>query len=399
MTIVIINDFAHVNGGASQVAIENALSLYKLGHQVIFFTAVTPIDKRLQSSGVKIICTQQPECLHYENKLWGAVTGVWNRKAYRLLTQLLQKLDPHKTIVHVHIWIKALSASVFKAIAENHFRMVITAHDYFLACPNGGFYNYHKQQICKYHALSLRCIFTNCDKRNFAQKLYRVLRQYIQTQMIAGNQLNLVFVSHFSEEILRHQIRCPYRGKIIYNPIQPIARMESNNCRKEYYVYLGRLSPEKGADLFCEAIYRLGLKGILIGDGEAGEVLKSKYKNYPNLFFAGWLAHDDMEKFFQKCKALIVPSRLYETAVLTIPEVQTNYDIPVIVGDQCAGREFMKKGILFQSGNLQSLIYAVKNFEENRKTEACQEKFKTDFVRNSSVTALVQLYKKILMGL
>ncbi len=360
MTVVVINDFGYVNGGASQVAIENAVALKQLGHHVIFFTAVAPIDERLQKSDIQVVCTYQNECLKYTNKAIGAITGLWNIKAYKMLDALLKKLDCSSTIVHVHVWIKALSSSIFAAIARNKFRMIITVHDYFLACPNGGFYNYRKQKICPYHALTWQCVCTNCDKRNYLQKLYRVLRQMVQNRIIVKNQVNLIFVSHFSETILHDQIPYRFYGSVILNPIKPIKKIENgNNVSRDYYIFLGRLSPEKGADLFCEAIYQLGLKGVLIGDGESREELEKEYKNYEGIQFTGWLSHDEIGAYLQKGKALIIPSRLYETAVLTIPEVQINYDIPVVVGDQCAGKEFIKRGIIYQSGDINSLIKAI----------------------------------------
>lgn len=383
MTIIIVNDFGYVNGGASQVAIENAVMLKQLGHHVIFFTAVEPIDERIQQSKIQVVCTRQDECLKYSNKAIGAITGLWNIKAYKMLSSILKKLDSSSTVVHVHGWTKALSSSVFAAIAKNNFKMVITAHDYFLACPNGGFYNYQKQEICPYQALGGKCICTHCDKRSYTQKLYRVLRQMIQNRMIAKNQVNLIFVSRFSENILWKQIPYEYHGEVVLNPVKPINKTENpTNGSSDYYIFLGRLSPEKGADLFCEAICRLGLKGILIGDGECREQLEKKYKNYAGIQFAGWLSHEEIGIYLQQGKALIIPSRLYETAVLTILEVQINYNIPVIVGDQCAGKEFVKKGIIYQSNNLDSLITAIRACENNLWTQYNNENDFTKYNKN-----------------
>ena len=123
MTIVLINDFGYANGGASQVAIENALSVKKAGCSVLFFTAVGPIDERLKQAGIEIISTEQEECLNYKSKISGALTGLWNMKAYHVLSQLLQRLDVDSTIIHIHVWVKALSPSIFAAIAKYHFKI------------------------------------------------------------------------------------------------------------------------------------------------------------------------------------------------------------------------------------------------------------------------------------
>ena len=41
--------------------------------------------------------------------------------------------------------------------------------------------------------------------------------------------------------------------------------------KNEYYLYVGRVSKEKGVDLFCQAISELDYKGIVVGD-----VMKAK---------------------------------------------------------------------------------------------------------------------------
>ena len=75
----------------------------------------------------------------------------------------LDGFDPHKTIVHVHGWTKSLSSSVVQEALQRDFQIVISLHDYFVACPNGGFYNYKKKHICRLKPLSKACVLSNCD--------------------------------------------------------------------------------------------------------------------------------------------------------------------------------------------------------------------------------------------
>ena len=43
MRIVILSDYAFVNGGNAQVALQTSVDLAKQGHDVILFTGVGPI--------------------------------------------------------------------------------------------------------------------------------------------------------------------------------------------------------------------------------------------------------------------------------------------------------------------------------------------------------------------
>ena len=58
--VVVVNDFAHADGGAGKVAIDVALSLSKT-YNVIFFTCVPPIDVRLKTPSIKLVCIGKPE--------------------------------------------------------------------------------------------------------------------------------------------------------------------------------------------------------------------------------------------------------------------------------------------------------------------------------------------------
>ena len=63
-------------------------------------------------------------------------------------------------------WTKALSSSVFDVAFKMNFKVVLTLHDYFTACPNGGYFDYKENKICKRKPLSWKCIKCNCDSNS-----------------------------------------------------------------------------------------------------------------------------------------------------------------------------------------------------------------------------------------
>ena len=54
--VVIINDYAHVNGGQAKVAIESALGLRSRGLRVSYVAGVSPIDPILAAAGIDCVC-------------------------------------------------------------------------------------------------------------------------------------------------------------------------------------------------------------------------------------------------------------------------------------------------------------------------------------------------------
>ena len=340
--VVIINDFNYVQGGATKVAIDTARLLTESGLNVYFFSAVNKEEENIQ--GIKYISTNQNEALKEKNKIKGAINGIYNFKAKRALKELLKKLNPQNTIIHVHGWTKALSSSVFDIAFKMKFKVVLTLHDYFTACPNGGYFNYKQNEICKLKPISGKCIKCNCDSRNYGFKLYRVVRQFVQNKIVKLNDKleNVISISDFSEKVLKLTLGKNAKITRIYNPIEINA--ESNiidPSKNEYYLYVGRVSKEKGVDIFCQAITELGYKGIVVGDGEEKEKLQ---KQYTNLEFTGWKSKKEVQEYMKNARALIFPSRWYEGAPLTTIEA-FSIGLPCIVSNRCAASEFTKEGV------------------------------------------------------
>ncbi|HZP58785.1 MAG TPA: glycosyltransferase, partial [Opitutaceae bacterium] len=137
MNIVILNDAAHVRGGADRVAFDSARGLAARGHKVILFTAFGPVSPALSSLARLTVVCLGGTWLRQERGLRAAGQGIWNRSAANRLREILAALDPKETVVHSHLYSSALSASVLDASLTAGFPTVLTLHDYFITCPNG----------------------------------------------------------------------------------------------------------------------------------------------------------------------------------------------------------------------------------------------------------------------
>ncbi|MDV3113765.1 glycosyltransferase family 4 protein [Segatella copri] len=397
--IVVVNDFAKADGGAGKVAIDVALALSK--HYVVyFFSSVPPIDPRLQESNVCVICMNKPDVLHDGNRLRAIIQGLWDKKVSNRFAELLAKLDSRETVVHVHTWTKALTSSIFSITSKMNFHLILTLHDFFLFCPNGGFFNYKSMAICEKRSRSLRCLATNCDSRNYYQKIWRMLRLEIQNRHLWKNEkMTLLYISKMCYEVSKPCISKNVR--MLYLP-DPVDLPHSDTCdieKNEYYLYLGRLSPEKGAELFCKALSDIGLKGVLVGDGYLMENLKCKY---PNMVFAGWASGDRKAALMRKAKALIFPSYWRETYGLAVAEARS-YGIPCIVPDKCAASEQVvdgKTGYIFKTGDLASLKEAVLKYEHTDLKQMQKNLIESfhpeELSMETHVKKLIEIYNDIL---
>ena len=357
-TVVIVYDYGFMNGGAAKVAIKSALGLCKKGIRVIYFSAVGPVCQELIESNVKTICLDMDD-INTAKKKTAIWNGIWNLKAEKELKELLTDLDRNNTVVHFHGWSKALSSSVIYAASSKKFKIFITCHEYFSLCPNGGFYDYQKEEICSCEPMSLSCVFLNCDKRSYTQKVWRVCRQFIQDFVVRRNQnIHYISISDLNENVIKRYIthNCFSRIK---NPIQFGDQVVKNITESRVILYVGRLSEEKGIALFCEAVEILRkagtlVEGIVVGEGEKGRKLAEKYSDVK---FVGWKNEMEVKEFMSNARALVFPSKWYEGAPLTIVEAMS-MGLPCIVSDCTSGVELIRdnwNGLLFRSNDILSL--------------------------------------------
>lgn len=363
--VVIVNDWATVDGGAAAVAIQSAIKLAEK-YKVYFFSAVGPVDSCLiDCENLVSICLNKPDILHDTNRFRAITKGLWDKDTYRAFEKLLFTLDRKSTVVHFHTWTKALSSSLYSVVAQLDFATVITLHDFFLFCPNGGFFNYNEKKNCTRRPMGLSCLMCNCDSRNYLQKVWRYLRLAIQNCSVWRiNNLSFISISNITSSIASPFINDNHKIFHIADPIVLTQIAPNNLSKNDEYVFMGRLSPEKGIELFCEAINNLNLKGTVLGDGPLRDRLQTKY---PSINFVGWVSGEEKEQYLSKAKVFVFPSLWYETFGLTVAEAKS-YGIPCIVPDKCAASEQIidnETGFIFETGNLKSLEKVMQKCENS----------------------------------
>lgn len=400
--IIIVNDSAYVIGGAAKVALTSAIGLSNLGYNVVLFAAYGPVSDEVLASNVKVVLTDQYDILHDPHRLRAIFQGVWNVKAKKMFGNLLEQYDEQDTVIHFHVWIKSLSSSIFSAVVKTNFKVFFTLHDFFLYCPTGGLYDYQKQQICDISPMGLRCVCCNCDSRSMLQKQWRVIRQFVQNREVKKilKQATFISISDLSEKVFSDYIGQRATVFRVNNPIDDAVPVYLKENRKSY-LFVARLSPEKGLDLFCKTITDLHLKGIVLGNGDLYETYKN---DYPNISFAGWVDGKKKLEYISQAKCLIFASKWYETYGLSVAEF-LSYGIPCVVPDRCAASELIedgKNGFIFKTGNLQSLKDTVLKVELGKlryNSAEIAEDFKKRNTDNClHVQKLINLYQRSLQS-
>lgn len=400
-TIVILNDYCHINGGASRVAIDEATGLAQAGEKVIFLGASGPICKELQDADMDVICMEQPELIEAGKSPSVLLQGLWNREAYREMESLLAKLTPESTVIHLHGYTKALTTSPVRAAVKNGFRVICTLHDFFVACPNGAFFDYVKGEPCPKRGLSSDCIRTNCDKRHYHHKLYRVARSTVQKRagLLPDGVKDYISLSNRSLELLRPYLPQAAHFYPLENLIDVAQMSPVDVASNTSVVAVGRLDIEKGIELLLKAAQRADVQLTLVGDGP----LRKLAETYGNCRVTGWLKPEQVVAELGKARCLAFPSLWYETYGLVVGEAAAR-GVPAIVSDISAAAERVANNVdgwHVGAGNEHDLTRALELTKNNESLgsmgRAAYENFwKTPPSRERHVQGLLKIYSKMI---
>jgi glycosyltransferase involved in cell wall biosynthesis len=356
LTVVLCLDHAFVSGGQAKVAFDSAIGLKQAGHRPIVFAAAGPVDEALTAAGVEVVCLGQNDLLGNPSRIAAAVQGTWNKPAAEALARLLSGLPPERTIVHVHGWAKALSPSIAVPIARSGLPAVYTIHEYFLFCPNGGFYNYQRGHTCTLEPLSAACWATHCDSQNYARKLWRNARLTLARDVAHLPDVfsDYIAISRFQLDVIGDRLPPGSRTHLISNPIDVPDLGPKASPAQGDVIFVGRISAEKGPFLFAEAARRASMIPSYVGDGPAAAELRARY---PEARLLGWQSGPIVRDAIRAARALVFPSLWYEGQPLTVLEAKA-LGTPVIVADACAGREEIEhgmSGLWFRGGDAEDL--------------------------------------------
>ena len=336
--LVIINDSGVTAGGATKLALDAALGAAGRGWDVTYLTQAGDMDSRLAAASVKVhgiigarVSRDSPRA--------AMRTGLWNKAALDAIADFIVQHDTPNTVYHLHNWAHFLSPAIFKALRLVEDRLVLTTHDYFLACGNGGQYDFQKNEVCTRVGNSLPCLMTQCDRHSAVHKVWRVARHAVRSNVFPLKRFRgqVAVIHHRQGPFFERAGLPPERIRTIANPIEPYSTTRIRAEKNESVLFIGRLGVEKGADIAAEAAREAGMKMVFAG---SGPMLKDLMRDYPEAHFAGFCNRDQLAALAANARCVIVPSRLAEPFGLVAGEALWS-GLPVLIS-----------GVAFLSGDI-----------------------------------------------
>ncbi|MBB4569136.1 glycosyltransferase family 4 protein [Rhizobium leucaenae] len=363
MRLILVNDVSIIRGGATKVALQCIDASRQAGLNCAILVGDDGEGLKPRFAGVRTVALGERP-LRDGPTFTDVFEKNYNKRAYDALDGLLKETD-EETVVHVHGWSQILSPSIFYALAKHKAKVIVTAHDFFLSCPNGGLINFQSGTVCDVRPLSATCLTTNCDKRNYLHKLWRFRRT--MTQRGVGEEFWSrvgIVLAHESMETYLHS--GPLQHFVtLRTPTEPLTPAPVEAWRNHRTVFLGRMCWEKGVRTLADALNKTGRTATLIG---RGPLLNEMQRALPHCWVPGWLADEEVTALAGEARVFIMPSRMPEPYGLVAAEALMS-GIPVIVSSNAliaAEVERNGAGLVFKSGDAGSLAERLASTDDDR---------------------------------
>ena len=330
--VVVIHDFSQPEGGAGILTAECIRQYVSHGMNVTFVTGEGRTQE-LDALGVEVVGLNSKPLLEI-SAIEALRQGYHNAAALDLIQNWIAQNDTPRTVYHLHNWSQMLSPSIFIALKAVAARTIVTCHDFFNVCPNGAFMNFKETLPCELKPGTMACFASTCDRRSHLHKIWRFARQRHLNKISEFGKRPFMFT--FIHDRMKErfaQAGFPRTdGETIPNPIRPwtTTRIEAEN--NSGFLFVGRVSGDKGADIALSGTDDVGEALTVIGEGELSE---NGSAFYPKANFVGWKQPSEISEIARNCRALIVPSRVNEPFGLVILEAAMS-GLPVIVTRRAA---------------------------------------------------------------
>lgn len=357
MRILMVNKFLYPNGGSETYIFKLGEYLIRQGHEVEYFGMEH--EKRIVGNRAGAYTTNMDFHAGKLKNLINPFRIIYSPEARRKIGKALRQFQPE--VVHLNNINFQLTPSIIYEIkkyekkSKHRVRIVYTAHDYQLICPNHMLNNPNTGRNCE------KCIggrFINCAKGrcihgSLVRSTFGMLEAYFYRFLKTYRHIDTIICpSMFMEKKLNTNPLFASKTVVLHNFVEPV---EPRPVRKENYIlYFGRFSEEKGINTLLKVCKSMPeIRFVFAGTGP----LEDKLAGNPNIENVGFQSGAKLEMLIRKAKFSICPSQWYENCPFSVMESQM-YGTPVL-GAEIGGIpeliEVGRTGELFQSADADDL--------------------------------------------
>lgn len=388
MKILMINKFLYPNGGSETYMFKLGDYLAGIGHQVEYFGMEH--EGRCVGNRVNAYTTEMD--FHGGSKLSKLtypLKTIYSSEARRKIRLVLDDFQPD--VCHLNNFNYQLTPSIILEIVEwrrqtgRKCKIIFTAHDYQLVCPNNMCQNPNTNEICE-KCLGgdfINCIKGKCIHGSIAKSVVGATEAYFWRRQGAYKYIDTVICC--SDFVKKELSSNPWlKGKMItLRNFVDVPNIENMDIVKgDYVLYFGRFTRDKGMEELIEACRQLpDIPFVFAGAGNYIEEISE----LPNATYVGFVTGEALARLIRAARFSVCPSIAFENCPFSVMESMM-LGTPVLGAGIGGIPELIDSGVngeLLKSGDAIDLSESIKKLWSNKDlirvyTENCRSvKFDT----------------------
>lgn len=399
MKVLVVGNYQKKLGGAHSAMINTAKLLVNHQHDVRVFSYDIDVDEYY-----KIKYGNAYTVFKY---LFFPILYIYNPLVILRLQCLTREFRPD--CINVHLYIGGLSNSIISVIKANSIASIHTVHDYRGICPANAMLD-NRGDICESCNKGLRfSLLKRCADGSVLKSLAIYLEALFRRRFFPQHKSfdRLIFVSDFcKQKYLSFEPRLESSAEVINNfsEIEIKGKTVSERQVYEYdFIYIGRLSKEKGIAKLIDAVRDSNIKLAVAGNGPLRNVVEASALENGNIEYLGVLDSSQVSRCLSKSRFMVLPSQWYENNPLSIIEAFSS-GVPC-VGANIGGIpeliEVGKTGLIFDpfdTDNIKKTLNTAimigseeyKNYSDN-----CLEKYEKHLSKTAHIAKLESLINEL----
>lgn len=326
------------------------------------------------------------EVLYFQNYtgikgLFQFLHSMWNMSASRKVRSKMNQFKPD--IVHLHNFHFASGPLIIRTVKKMGIPLVQTLHNYRVLCPSAILL--HNNQL---FLDSLQADFPWSAVRKKVYKNSSILTFWLAVVFWFHKRMGTfkkvdkyICLTEYSKKMIENSRLDIKSNQLTIKPnFTKKVEVTSRSVRGNHFLFIGRLSAEKGIDILLNAFENSTETLKIGGDGPLKGLVEQKAKECSNIVYLGSLKSQQVNQQLCKAQALIFPSIWYEGMPMTILEAFA-VKTPVIGSNLGAMSSIIKdhtNGLHFEVGNVDDLKMKIKEwiqFSAEQKGKLRQQAF------------------------
>lgn len=358
MKILMVNKFLHPNGGSETYIFKLGAYLVSQGHEVQYFGMEHA--GRIVGNQAEAYTTDMD--FHGGSKLAKLIypiKTIYSSEARKKIRKVLEAFQPD--VCHLNNFNYQLTPSILLEIRKwekqtgHKCRILYTAHDYQLVCPNHMCRNPGRNENCEkcLGGHFLNCVKGRCIHGSLAKSIVGAAEGFFWKWMGVYRQIDaIICCSRFMKTKLDTNPIFAEKTVAIHNFVEQLPVTEVK--KKDYVLYFGRYSREKGIATLVQAAKALPeVPFVFAGAGPLAHLLE----DVPNVRNVGFQTGEALHTLIREARFSVYPSEWYENCPFSVMESQL-YGTPVLGASIGGIPELIRQGEtgeLFESGNADDL--------------------------------------------